>query len=409
MNEAVYILGSSRTDFKRNLQREGKGLRDLVLEAGAAAIRDARVEPADIQAGVVGNFAGGMFTGQLHLGAFLAEIAPQLRGLPTFHVEAACASGGVAVLTAAKLIMGGVHDVVLVVGVEQQKTMPPAQGAAVLGAAGDFQAESAQFGDFMFPKLFGHLANIYAKKYLLAEKSLARVCAKNRAHARLNPLAQMRDTPLTLKEARTETEKNQRIAPPLMTSDCSQITDGAAALVLCSGRFATRLARTAGVRLQGFGHTTDCLPLAAKDAPEFSVASRAAQQAYHMAGVGPGDLDGAEVHDCFSISEIIAYEVLGFAKRGEGPTLLETGVTALPVVREELAAGGARFGLPVNPSGGLIGDGHPVGATGVRQVVETHKQLTDAAGKYQIEGAKRMLTFNMGGTLTTNVVMIWGT
>jgi acetyl-CoA C-acetyltransferase len=409
MNEAVYILGSSRTDFKRNVQREGKGLRELVLETGAAAIGDARLEPADIQAGVVGNFAGGMFTGQLHLGAFLAEIAPQMRGLPTFHVEAACASGGVAVLTAAKLVMGGVHDVVLVVGVEQQKTMAPAQGAAVLGAAGDFQAESAQFGDFMFPKLFGHLANIYARKYSLAEKSLGRVCAKNRAHARLNPLAQMRDTPLTLKEARTETEKNQRIAPPLMTSDCSQITDGAAALVLCSGRFAARLARTAGVRLQGFGHTTDCLPLAAKDAPEFSVASRAAQHAYDMAGVGPRELDGAEVHDCFSISEIIAYEVLGFAKRGEGPTLLETGVTALPVVREELDTGGAPFSLPVNASGGLIGDGHPVGATGVRQVVETHKQLTGAGGKYQIEGAKRMLTFNMGGSLTTNVVMIWGT
>jgi len=376
---------------------------------GVAAIQDARVAPGDIQAGVVGNFASGLFTRQLHLGAFLTEIDPELRGLPTFHVEAACASGGAAVLTAAKLIMGGVHDVVLVVGVEQQKTMSPAQGAAVLGAAGDYLSESAQFGDFVFPKLFGRIAHLYAERHELTELDLARVAVKNRAHALLNPLAQMRDAPLALREACAESEANPRIAPPLKSSDCSQITDGAAALVLCSGRFAARLGGQATVRLLGYGQTTDYLPLAKKEVPDFPIAAKAARQAYNMANLTPAELHGAEVHDCFSISEIVSYELLGFSERGKGAKLLESGATALPALREELGAKRVPFRLPVNPGGGLIGDGHPVGATGVRQVLEAHRQLVGTAGNYQIEGARRILTFNMGGTFTTNVVMIWGT
>jgi acetyl-CoA C-acetyltransferase len=409
MSEPVYSLGGGRTDFKRNLQREGKTLRDVVIEVGVAAIQDARVAPGDIQAGVVGNFASGLFTRQLHLGAFLTEVAPELRGLPTFHVEAACASGGAAVLTAAKLIMGGVHDVVLVVGVEQQKTMSPAQGAAVLGAAGDFLSESAQFGDYVFPKLFGRIARLYAERHLLTEVDLARVAVKNRAHALLNPLAQMRDAPLALREACVESEANPRIAPPLKSSDCSQITDGAAALVLCSGRFAARLGGQATVRLLGYGQTTDYLPLAKKDVPDFPIAAKAARQAYSMANLNPAELHGAEVHDCFSISEIVSYELLDFSERGKGAKLLESGATALPALRKELGAKRVPFRLPVNPGGGLIGDGHPVGATGVRQVLEAHRQLVGTAGNHQIEGARRILTFNMGGTFTTNVVMIWGT
>ncbi len=408
MNEPVYLLGAARTDFQRNLQREGKSLRHLIVEAGMAALADSGLDPGDVQAGVVGNFAAGLFTRQLHLGAFLTEIDPHLRGLPTMHVEAACASGGVAVLTAAKFIMGGVHDVVLVVGVEQQKTMSTAAGAEVLGAAGDFKSESAQFGEFMFPKLFGRIAQAYAQRHGLDERDLARIAVKNRLHARLNPLAQMRDAPLTLEHACAESESNPRIAPPLKASDCSQITDGAAAVVLCSGRFVARLAKPPGVRLLGFGHTTDYLPLEKKDVPNFPMTAKAARQAYDMAGVTPADLHGAEVHDCFSISEIIAYEALGFAARGEGAKLLASGATALPIVRGELGVDQAAFRLPVNAGGGLIGDGHPVGATGVRQVAEVFRQLNGTAGRHQIEGARRMLTFNMGGSFTTNVVTIWG-
>jgi len=410
MPQPVYLIGAARTDFKRNLTKERKGLRDLVVEAGRGAIDDAGIDPGEVGSGVVGNFAGGLFTRQLHLGAFLTEVDPKLRGIPTMHVEAACASGGTAVLAGVQQIMAGLHDVVLVVGAEQQKTMSPAEGADVLGAAGDYQAEREVYGQFMFPKLFARVATLYEAKYGLTEGQLARVAFKSRLHARLNPCAQTRDAAFTLEAACTESSANPRVAPPLKVSDCSQITDGAAAVVLCSERFARALppGRRA-IRLLGFGHTTDYLPLDRKDVPEFSVGRRAAAKAYAMAGLSPADVDAADVHDCFSISEIIAYEVLGLAERGRGPALLDSGATALSQVRQEFDGGGrpARS-IPVNPGGGLMGDGHPVGATGVRQIAEAYAQLTEQAGARQVAGARRYLTFNMGGTVTTSVVMLWG-
>ena len=408
MAEAVYVLGGGRTDFKRNLSKEGKGLRDIIVEAARSAIADSGIDPGDIQSGVVGNFAAGLFNHQLHLGAFLTDVHPKLRGIPTVHTEAACASGSVAVLTAAQQIMGGLHDVVLVVGAEQQKTMSPADGSDVLGAAGDYAVEKPHYGQFMFPKLFADIATRYMAKFSLSEHQLGCVSVKNYAHARLNPLAQMRDRPLTLEQACTESASNARVAPPLKVCDCSQITDGAAAVILISDGFLRKLrpARRA-VRLLGYGHTTDHLPLDAKDVPEFPYARNAADRAYAMAGIGPRQLDGADVHDCFSISELVAYEVLSLAERGEAPRLIETGATALPRVRELFASGRPAFSIPVNPGGGLIGDGHPVGATGVRQVVEAHQQLTGAAGERQIDHPRRYLTFNMGGSMTTSVVTIW--
>jgi acetyl-CoA acetyltransferase len=407
----VYVLGAGRTDFRRNYKKEGKTIRHIILEAAHAAIADAGIDPKDIDSGVVGNFASGLFTRQLHLGAFLTEIDDKLRGLPTLHVEAACASGGVAVLTAAQQIMGGLHDVVLVVGAEQQKTMSPAEGADVLAAAGDYHAEAQQYGEFMFPKLFARIAQIYMERYGLSEKHLALVAAKNHAHARLNPLAQTRDSKLTLQDACTESGTNPRVAPPLKVTDCSQITDGGAALLLCSDRFLKKQPRRSAVRLLGHGHTTDYLPLDKKDVPDFSIARRAAEKAYAMASLKPGDIQAAEVHDCFSISEIVAYEILGFAPLGAGAEWLESGATALPAVRSRLEIGNPQSairGVPVNPGGGLMGDGHPVGATGVRQVVEAYGQLTGSAGERQVQGVERFLTFNMGGSVTTSVVMIWG-
>jgi len=396
MSEPVYIIGVGRTDFRRNVRKEGKTIRSLIVEAGAAAIADAGIEPSAIGAAVVGNFAAGLFAHQLHLGAFMVEIDPALRGIPTMHVEAACASGGVAVLSGARQIMGGLNEAVLVIGVEQQKTMPPLQGSEVLSAAADYSEERATYGDFLFPKLFARIAQGYAERYRLSEEQLARVAVKNMAHAHLNPLAQMREADLTLERARVASEANPMIAPPLKVSDCSQITDGAAALVLCSESFLRRLRPRHASRLRGFGHTTDYLSLERKEIPSFPIAAKAAAQAYAMAGIGPHEIHGAEVHDCFSISEIVQYELLGFAAAGEGIALLERGATALPDGR-----------CPVNGGGGLIGDGHPVGATGVRQVVEAHQQLTGQAGARQIAGAKHFLTCNIGGSFTTTVVTIW--
>jgi acetyl-CoA C-acetyltransferase len=407
MREPVYVIGTGRTDFKRNLLKEGKAIRDVIVEAARLAIADAGIQPSAIQAGVLGNFAAGLFTGQLHLGAMLMDVDPALHGIPTLHTEAACASGGVAVVSAAQQIIGGLHDVVLVVGAEQQKTMSPAQGSDVLGAAADFRAEKLRYGEFMFPKLFAHIAHCYGEQYGITERQLALVPVKNFAHARLNPLAQMRDKTLTVDQASTESEGNPRIAPPLKITDCSQITDGAATVVLCSAGFANRLASRRRARLMGYGHTTDYLPLDRKDIPHFKIARRSAAQAYKMAGLSPADIDACDVHDCFSISEIVAMEILGFADAGKGVRLLESGAAMLRSVRHELGMPTPSRSLPVNPGGGLIGDGHPVGATGVRQVVEAFQQLTGRADKRQVDGARRYLTFNMGGTMTTNVTMIW--
>ena len=410
MNEPVYILGAGRTDFKRNLKKEGKALRDVIVEAGQKAIADAKIDPAEIQAATVGNFNAGQFTKQLHLGAFIPEIDEKLHGIPTMHTEAACASGALSVLLGAQWIMGGFHDAVLVVGAEQQKTMSSRDGSDVLGAAADFDVERPEYGDFMFPKLFGRIAQIYIDKYGASPDDLAAVAYKNYAHAALNPLAQMREANLTYDCASQVSEKNPSVAPPLRVSDCSQITDGAAAVVLVSGKYLDKhgIDKSKVPRLLGFGHTTDYLALEKKDAPTFSTARKAAEKAFGMANLKPRDMNGAEVHDCFSITEIVAYEILGLAEPGKGAELAKSGATALPQVRGEHVSGKIDFEIPVNAGGGLIGDGHPVGATGVRQVVDAYQQLTNQAGAHQIPGAKKFLTFNMGGSLTTSVAMIWG-
>jgi acetyl-CoA C-acetyltransferase len=409
MNE-VYILGGARTDFKRNLKKEGKTIRHLIIEAGKKALTDAQIDPAEIQAGAVGNFNAGQFTKQLQLGAFVPEIDPKLRGIPTMHTEAACASGALAVLLGAEWIMGGFYDTVLVIGAEQQKTMSAVDGSDVLGAAADYHNEKPEYGDFMFPKLFGRIAQIYIDKYGASEKDLAQVAWKNYAHARLNPMAQMRDADLSLDCASQVSEQNPSVAPPLKVSDCSQITDGAASVVLVSGKYLERVGRDkkATPRLLGFGHTTDYLPLEKKDVPTFSTARKAAEQAFSMANLTPRDMDGAELHDCFSITEIVVYEILGLAEPGKGAELVKSGATALPQIRNEKMRGKINLDLPVNTGGGLIADGHPVGATGVRQVFDAYQQLSGKAGARQIENVKRFLTFNMGGSLTTSVAMIWG-
>src|SRR5205809_489862 len=316
MSESVYILGGGRTDFKRNLKKEGKTIRHIIIEAGKKAIDDAKIDPGEIQAGAVGNFNAGQFTKQLQLGAFIPEIDPKLRGIPTMHTEAACASGALSVLLGAQWIMGGFHDVVLVVGAEQQKTMSSLDGSDV---------------------------------------------------------------------------------------------DGAASVVLVSGKYLEKIGRDNNktARLLGYGHTTDYLPLDKKDAPTFSTARKAAEKAFGMANLKPRDMQGAEVHDCFSITEIVAYEILGLAEPGKGVELVKSGATTLPQVRNQ-KSGKLPFEIPVNSGGGLIADGHPVGATGVRQVFEAYQQLTGQAGARQIENARKFLTFNMGGSLTTSVAMIWG-
>src|SRR5438552_1306139 len=347
MSESVYILGGGRTDFKRNLKKEGKTIRHIIIEAGKKAIDDAKIDPGEIQAGAVGNFNAGQFTKQLQLGAFIPEIDPKLRGIPTSHTEAACASGALSVLLGAEWIIGGFYDVVLVVGAEQQKTMSSLDGSDVLGAAADYHNEKPEYGDFMFPKLFGRIAQIYIEKYGATEADLAQVAWKNYAHAKLNPLAQMRDADLTFDCASQVSDKNPSVAPPLKVSDCSQITDGAASVVLVSGKYLDKIGRDRSkiARLLGYGHTTDYLPLDKKDAPTFSIARKAAEKAFRMANLTPRDLQGAEVYDCFYINDIVDYDILRLAEFGIGVELFKSGVTALQLDRMEIYKGS--FNIPV--------------------------------------------------------------
>jgi acetyl-CoA C-acetyltransferase len=407
MPEPVHAIGFARTDFRRNLRKEGRTLRDVVVEAARAAIADSGIPPQAITSGVVASFAPGRFVKQLHLGSYLCDVDPALRGIPTLRVEAACASGGVAFMSAIHQVASGAHDVVLVVGAEQQKTMSPADGADVLAAAGDYASESPAYGPLVFPGLFARVALDYRDRYGLTDAQLAAVATKNRQHAALNPMAQLRESPITLEQACGMGAANPMIAEPLKLSDCSQITDGAAAVLLCSQQFLERHGlEKNSIRLAGFGHTTDYLSLDRKDSPTFSIARKSAERAYAMTGVTPSDIDGADLHDCFSISEIVACEIVGFAENGQAARLIATGATAHPKVRDRIGPGGPRAPI-INPGGGLIADGHPVGATGVRQVVEAGLHLTGRAGLRQIEGARRYLTYNMGGTMTTAVTMIW--
>jgi len=200
------------------------------------------------------------------------------------------------------------------------------------------------------------------------------------------------------------------IGPQLVAVWWNRITDGSAALVLVSGKWLDRhgIDKSKLPRMLGFGSSTDYLALEKKDAPTFTTATKAAEKAFGMAKLTPRDMHGVEVHDCFSITEICAYEILGLADRGKGAELAMSGATALPQVRNEKVSGKIGWEIPINAGGGLIGDGHPVGATGVRQVVEAYQHLTEQAGARQIPGAKKFLTFNMGGSLTTSVAMIWG-
>src|SRR3981081_1686807 len=302
MSESVYILGGGRTDFKRNLKKEGKTIRHIIIEAGKKAIDDAKIDPGEIQAGAVGNFNAGQFTKQLQLGAFIPEIDPKLRGIPTMHTEAACASGALSVLLGAQWIMGGFYDVVLVVGAEQPKTMSSLYGSDVLGAAAGYHNEKPEYGDFMFPKLFGRIAQIYIDKYGASEADFATVAWKNYAHAKLNPLAQMREADLTLDCASQVSDKNPSVAPPLKVSDCSQITDGAASVVLVSGKYLDRMGidKNNQPQLLGFGSTTDYLALAKKDAPTFSTARKAAEKAFGMANLKRRAIPDARVEPYLS-------------------------------------------------------------------------------------------------------------
>lgn len=406
MTAPVYILGGFQTDFARNWTKEGKHIAAMIREAVEGALAATSVSAREIQVGHVGNFAAELYSMQGHLGAFLVDVDPAFAGLPTGRHEAACASGSIALLAASAEIEAGRYDCSLVVGVEQMKTVSPAIGGDYLGTAAWYELE-AKGVEFPFPKLFGKLGDEYDKRFGLKDEHLAHISAVNYANAKKNPRAQTRTWYMTEEHACATSSYNAVIGGRIKVSDCSQVTDGAVAVILASETFAAAYAKRRGLaledlpRIQGWGHRT--APLRFDDKVAESAGQpfvlphtrRAITDAYARAGIADcWALDGIETHDCFTTSEYMAIDHFGLTAPGQSWKAIE----------ERVIDFDGR--LPINPSGGLIGAGHPVGATGVRQLLDASLQVTGQAGAYQVPGARRFATLNIGGSGTTSVVFV---
>jgi acetyl-CoA C-acetyltransferase len=396
--ENVWILGGYQSDFARNFTREGHDFADLTAEVVDNTLAAARVDAADIGVIHVANAFGEMFARQGHLGAMPASVNDGLWDTPASRHEAACASGSVATLAAISDLRSGAYGTALVVGVELEKTVPGDTAAQHLGAAAWTDREGAE-AKFMWPYMFDQVANEYDRRYGLDDSHLRSIAQLNFANARSNPNAQTRDW--TVPDPLGADDANPPIEGRLRRFDCSQMTDGGAGLVLVTDDYLRDHpdARPIG-RIDGWGHRTVGLGLqqkldrAANDLYVLPHVRSAVLDALDRANVTLDDVDGFEVHDCFTPSEYLAIDHIGLTGPGESWKAIEN---------NEIELGGR---LPINPSGGLIGGGHPVGASGVRMLVDAAKQVSGTAGDYQVEGAKTFGTLNFGGSTATTVSFI---
>ena len=395
----VWLLGGYQSDFARNLTREGVDFAGLTAEVVTATLHAAKVDAADVGVVHVGNAFGDMFAAQGHLGAMPATVIEGLWGTPSTRHEAACASGSVATLAAIADLRSGAYETALVLGVELEKTVPGDTAAQYLGAAA-WTGHEGQDARFMWPSMFSTVAEEYDRRYGLDESHLRAIAALNLANARRNPNAQTRGwtvpTQLTDDDA-----TNPVVEGRIRRFDCSQMTDGGAGVVLVTDRYLREhpTARPLG-RIQGWGHRTVGLGMrhkldrSADDEYVMPHVRGAVHDAFARARVTLDDLDGIEVHDCFTPSEYMAVDHIGLTGPGESWKAIENG---------EIEIGGR---LPVNPSGGLIGGGHPVGASGVRMLLDAAKQVSGTAGDYQVEGARTFGTLNFGGSTATTVSFV---
>jgi acetyl-CoA C-acetyltransferase len=377
----VGVAGIYQTKFGELWQ---DSLADLLGEAAQGAIKDSSIRVNQIETVFIANMLSDQLANQSHLGALLAE---QL-GIqaPVTRVEAACASGGVAIRKAVMMIEAGLHEAVLVVGAEKMTdAATPVVGASLMAAAGEEETATG----LNFVGLYALMAQAYLQEFKATEKDLALVAVKNHYHASLNGKAHF---PYEISQE--QVLASPKIADPLKLLDCSPISDGAAAVVLVSEKRLKKLGKKP-VFIVGSGQASDSLGLKERQKLISLQASKmAAKEAYHRASLGAKEVDLVEAHDCFTIAEILALEDLGFYKKGEGHIAQQNG---------EVKLGGKR---PVNLSGGLKACGHPVGATGVKQIVEISQQLRNEAGKKQVKGARVGLAHNVGGTGGTAVVHI---
>ncbi len=362
-----------------------KSLRDIFVEAALAAIDDAGIDHIDSM--YIGNMSGGLFNGQEHLASLLADYLGQTP-VPAARVESACSSGGLAVKLGFIEVMSGISDIVLVGGVEKMTDVGTDEATFALASAADQTYEVYQ--GVTFPGLYAMMARSYMEKYGLTREQLAKVAVKNHYHASMNPLAQYPQE-ITVEDVMNSV----MIADPLRILDCSPITDGAAAIILCPLEEAKKFKNHPPVKIAGFGHATDSIALHSReDFTTLPATTKAAQNAYKMVNKTPDDIQVLEVHDCFTIAEICVLEALGIMENGTGGKAAESGLTRL---------GGK---IPVNTSGGLKAKGHPVGATGVAQIIEIVTQLRGEARVRQVENVRVGMTQNMGGSGGSTIVHI---
>ena len=412
--EKAYILGGAQTDFERNWHKEGKNMIALLREALRDGLSECDLSFSDIQelnkankvACFAGNFIAEKYVEQGHLGALLTKVDEAFYGVPSARYEAACASGSVALDAAITKIQLGEYDVAIVVGWELMKTVNAKIGGDFLGRAAYYESEGKNI-DFPFPKLFGQLADEILNKYQLDEKTfmdtLAVISDKNYRNAKRNPMAQTRKWFMNLSQASTRGgETNAIVGGKLAISDCSQVTDGAAVVVLCSKRYMEENGYLNKPIVKGYGHRV--APMLFRNKMQESRQNdyilpwtrQTILDAYRRANMRVEDMDVFETHDCFTSSEFAAISSFGITQPGEECAAIQNGITQLD----------GRY--PVNPSGGLIGGGHPVGASGVRMFLDLYKQVTEQAGKYQIQGANNGIMLNIGGSATTNYSFIVG-
>lgn len=378
----VAIIGTGMTKFGEHWE---KSIRDLALEAGTKAVADANISGKEMDGMFIGSMSPGLFTSQEHIGALAADVVGV--NVPAVRVEGACASGSIALRQGFMAIKSGLHDIVMVGGVEKMTDIPTEQAAVALAGAGDEEWEG-YFGA-TFPALYALMARAHMKKYGTTEEQMASVAVKNHAFAVHNKYAQF-PFPINVESVM----KSTPIALPLKLLDCSPITDGAACVILTRADLARKYCDSP-VYIRGSGQASDTLALHdRKSFTEVYAAQLASRQAYGMAKVTPEDIGVVEVHDCFTIAEIMAIEDLGFFKKGEGGPATEEGETSM---------GGK---VVVNTSGGLKGCGHPVGATGIKQAIEITLQLRGEA-KGRNTGAEWGMTHNVGGSGATCVCHIF--
>ena len=403
----VYILGGWQSDFKRNWAREGMEIADGFAETLTGGLEATELEPGDIDVGHVGNFVGDLFAGQGMLGGFFALSDQRFDGMPASRHEGACASGSLAILAAMADIESGRYGTAAVLGLELMRNVPGQTAAEHLGAAA-WAGHEYQDARYVWPRAFSDLTEEYDRRYGINEAHLRRIAQINFANARLNPNAQTREYVFPDAAFANDDEANPVIEGRVRKTDCGQVTDGGAMVVLASAERAADYARRRGIaleslpRIKGWGHRNAPISYARKiaasadEAYVFPQVKRAIDEARARAGVSLEAIDAVETHDCFSMTEYMAIDHLGLTAPGEAWKAIEAG---------DIEIGGR---LPINPSGGLIGCGHPVGATGVRMALDAFRQTTGTAGAYQVEGASTVQTLNIGGSTTTTVSLVIG-